>query len=573
MSGQYIGVTVVYRDIFPHEQESKTYQELLEGVSSNRVLTYLAYLNTLTHYGVDGGDKGVLAHAVQSFPHELREKIFLNYLNHIGKLGSTAHAFNTWTITKMIQEVLLHHIDYPTSIPNAAAEIQIFKAYLKFGEVLADSDDEMLPRNEVIYSQPFIEWIWMLFPRQLDYVTRINPSLQLFMVGVILNYLYSRKEYEKPIKSFLIAKGFSSPTDLFSNYYNLFLFNYIGSDEKKLRATALRPHKNQQKLVEHLVIDREKLKGQSDLQVNQNGLKLRPLIDCGDGSYLISNWNFFHGRIYNSLLFDLWENSDFNSIYRNFGDFKSDIVQSITEKFLFKKIIELNFTGSGKVVIFDDADSSDGFPDAYIRHGSRIYILEFKDTHMPSTVVDAGSYEKVRDHLLERFVRSKKGRKKGVTQLAEVISKLSTNPKYIEGGNLHRAKNLRIYPVIVYTHHYYSLPGVNSFLNEEFERQLRPAKQHFKYIYPMVMIDLDFFFNFVHAISSGNLRLSEVLSGYQNYLHGKSNAKDVSLRTKISAYSSLTDYLKVTKRTNIREAGSIMNIITLMDSFDLPMQN
>lgn len=450
MAGQNLGGTISYKDIFPDEPESKTHQELLEGIPSVHVLTYLAYLNMLKSHGAQGDDKVVLAHAIRLFPQKLQEKIVRNYLRHSIEKEEKVHAFNTWTITNMIQDELLHYRDIPVSDTDAEQEIRIFKSYLKFAGQLGDKYDKMLPSADVVKKFPFIEWAWILFPPQLDFVTGIDPLLQLFKAGVVLNYLYSKVEYTQPIFSFLGAKGFSTLEELFANYFNLFFFNFLGDNRNNTNVTALRPHRVHHKLIEHLAIDRAQLKAQSVLQSNLNGLKSRPLIDRGDGTYLIANWNFFHGRIYDSLMFDLWENSDFSKKYESFPDFKADIVQKIIEKFLFRKVVEACFMGSGRVLRFDDAHSGDGFPDAYIREGNRIYLMEFKDVQMPSHVVDSGKYETVRDHIFQKYVRTDKGKKKGITQLAEAIDKLR-NPEYFEEEYTTKARNLRIYPIVVYT--------------------------------------------------------------------------------------------------------------------------
>ena len=98
-----------------------------------------------------------------------------------------------------------------------------------------------------------------------------------------------------------------------------------------------------------------------------------------------------------------------------FGNYKSNISNLISEKILFRKVIEKSFNSKDVFIKFDD-QRIDGFSDCYLRYNNSVLLFEFKDNAIGEDFIENDSYQYVKSYIDERFIGSKKkGKPKGIS--------------------------------------------------------------------------------------------------------------------------------------------------------------
>lgn len=91
-----------------------------------------------------------------------------------------------------------------------------------------------------------------------------------------------------------------------------------------------------------------------------------------------------------------------------------------------------------------------GLPDYYARKARRVFLFEFKDVQLNNEIVKSGNYDTIIKAIEKAFVKSDKGRPKGVTQL---VNDIEDHLQDIIGKGF-ESQPLTIYPILVYQHRY-----------------------------------------------------------------------------------------------------------------------
>lgn len=245
---------------------------------------------------------------------------------------------------------------------------------------------------------------------------------------------------------------------------------------------------------------------------NFTGIKDKPLLKFSNDSYVIIDWNFFARKIYDGLLFTFYNTSGISDKdeFPDFMSFKKYLSLESVEKYLFRRIIKGCFKQKHSIVKFDDINIP-GFPDAYVRKGNKIFLFEIKDAYFPSKVVDSASYQNIKEVIDQKY----NNLKKGTGQLIKQIMKLKDNSyeslTYEQLGI--KPRNFTIYPVIIYTDSYFSLPGVLHYLQEEFLNKIENAgvSSNFKCIKSLSFIDIDFLIENLGFIQSKEQSLDKLI--------------------------------------------------------------
>ncbi|MCL1680631.1 hypothetical protein M2T92_16450 [Elizabethkingia miricola] len=248
--------------------------------------------------------------------------------------------------------------------------------------------------------------------------------------------------------------------------------------------------------------------------VTDTELRLNPLF-LHDGKYAILKWTFFLQHLFYKIYYKLFQ------LYRakyneklTFGNYKSNISNLISEKILFRKVIEKSFNSKGVFIKFDDQEI-DGFSDCYLRYNNSVLLFEFKDNAIGEDFIENDSYQYVKSYIDERFIGSKKkGKPKGISQLVNSINYLNENIESIDPLllNKYKQRSVDIYPIIVVSDEMFSQSALESYLTKEFGK-IKPHA-NFRNIKDLIVINISSLIDYF--LSSEKTNYTHIIKQYSN---------------------------------------------------------
>jgi hypothetical protein len=234
-------------------------------------------------------------------------------------------------------------------------------------------------------------------------------------------------------------------------------------------------------------------------------MRAKPLFKLAPGRYCILNWDFYYHMVYEGIVHDFFERSGIRERHADWPSFKSTLGHEVIEKRLFKAVMKLVFTGKHEVCHFD-ADRTE--PDCYARNGKDLFILEMKDTTIRDELVASFDYEEMIKDIERKFIVSDKGKKKpkAARQLIKYVERFFRSEFKFDGMKSVKAQNVDVYPIAVYSGYHYSMPGVNEYVNETYEKERTHDTA------ALTMISLDFIF--LNAVQLRKHGLRDMISRY-----------------------------------------------------------
>ncbi len=254
-----------------------------------------------------------------------------------------------------------------------------------------------------------------------------------------------------------------------------------------------------------------------DKPISDTELRLNCLF-FHDGKYAILKWTFFLQHLFYKIYYQLFQlyKAKYNQNL-TFGNYKSNVSKLISEKILFRKVIEKSFNNKGIFIKFDDEEIS-GFPDCYLRYNNSILLFEFKDNAIGEDFIENDSYEYIKSYIDERFIENKikkKVKPKGILQLVNSINYLDGNIEKVDPPllNKYRQKSLDIYPIIVVSDEMFSQPALESYITREFGK-IKPQNTKFRNVKDLIVINISSLIDYF--LSSEKTNYVSVIKEYSN---------------------------------------------------------
>lgn len=492
--------------------------ELLKDIPSQVVLGVLSMISSelqADHYSKETQIR-IFQFITKRFTKQQQDLIWDGIYPFI-KNSTNPIIFAKWYITEFMMSELINFRDLP--LPDDTTpdqEFRIFQAYLIHIEILNERQSKILVETRKEQKFHFQRITWPMVMVQYDFGTKVDPYYHGFRALILISELLKKESTSQFVNNFLKVTEQS-------NYFK-YVVDFI-------KIVELQKSENQNKLQPFILTETEDYKAiysaltlnVSDIRVNANthsdylAIRDKPLFKITEKSYYVLNWNYLANKIYTGFLFDFYKRSGISTIYKSFDLFKSVETAAVSEKILFQRLIKSGFSNHRIVIKFDDTNL-DGYPDCYVRNGKHIFLFEFKDTWIPSHVIHSSSYEVLEKDLRDKFIMNTRGRAKGISQLLNHIQTLNSGGfEFDRFANLNlKVRNLVVYPIIVYTHSMFSMPGINSYLNEIMQEELKAQQISDSgiTIKELVMIDLEFFFNYFAQIGNGKVDFREILEKY-----------------------------------------------------------
>jgi hypothetical protein len=240
-------------------------------------------------------------------------------------------------------------------------------------------------------------------------------------------------------------------------------------------------------------------------------LRSFPLIKLSEDRYSVVNWNFILDKMFNGLIFDLFEKSGISDStsaiydvrYSNLPGFKSAISGMFSENLC----IDLFRSALSDYEIEEGDDNALNNQDLYLRKNNKIGFIEHKDPLFT---------KKADYHSIKKVLDSKLINDQGATQLVELIRKFKEDYLYIEGGlgQHYTEDQLVVYPIIVVTDSAFALTGMEDYVNNAFQEKLEEIGELPFIVNRLVIIDLYSLMNLHDPIALGEKDFFELLDAY-----------------------------------------------------------
>lgn len=465
---------LLYFELFS-EAPPKNYQSLIENIDSEMVIAFLANINNMlfrkfSQENILTSIFGQVPPAIDKFFRIRRQRILVFMEEHI---------------LHFIENEIIDFRDLNQKSLTQEKQMKIFKAYVmqveKFSKDFVSKYPKLPNRNEDF---SFQKATWHLMINQYSFVSEIDFTYKLLKSDLMIRKL--RNDYNEYVINFLEYIKYES----FEKYVHSVLF--MLEECYRSGGFSFEIH-NGEGLFTQMIINIRNFEKELFSKSDFIGLREKPILMKRNGALMILSWKFFEDKFDVAFVIDFYKNSGINLIFSSLPKFKQSFYSEyVLEKNLFKRTLQYIFQAK-VITYFDDATNS-GMPDAYIRSGNDIFIFEFKDAWMPSSVITEPNFENLYNDIEEKYVSNSFGKPKGIGQLLKHTLKIKNGGFSFDILTKEQIEKCKIYPIIVFTHNLYSMPGINSLLVSK-QKELTGSNHSLNIgmkVYPVTMISMSF---------------------------------------------------------------------------------
>jgi hypothetical protein len=526
-----------------------TYNDYLQGIPTYQIIEFLVGINhELSTPGLSPSDNQrrilrLIGDGLTPQQSQTLNQAYAAYRKRRPDFDD--EVFENMYIMRMIVKELNRNFDPQRTIKTSPDEYNIVMAYLLIVDEVQAVVDARIAAVASLPKDNLSEYriVWTTLIDQLEFVEAVDPVFSIYKLYQLFNFLI--KAYPEYLKEYLQKYSFSTPGEFMGSIISIAKSSFNHSPGQPLQKVAfIVPGSSvDQSHLKALLIDSEIGKKQLTL----TDIRKFPLFDANPKGYLIIDTNMFLRKIYLGPFFEIVHNTSLKTFLQKtdknyFNIYSTIISDNVLEKACFKRIVEGMVKSKHDCLHTDD--SSPNSPDGYYRNNKTIFIIEFKGYIFPEGLSTTPSFDKIKDYIDQRFIEKEGGTAKGITQLANQIVILAKggfsfdqkfNQTLID-------KNYTIYPIICHTDHYFSLPAVNTYLNEAFNSIIAGKLLPNVTVKSVTVIDL------VHLFSMAThdknfLNLKEYIDTYHQRIakRVKRYAKDTTPTSHVQKHASFDE--------------------------------
>jgi hypothetical protein len=244
-------------------------------------------------------------------------------------------------------------------------------------------------------------------------------------------------------------------------------------------------------------------------------LRDKPLLKVSDNIYCPLHLNFFIDKIYYGLIWDFYYSSSINKVFDKFQDYLQRL-GTIVEKEIFYKHIDKCFPNRFIKKVNGSQYTSIEYSDYYIRDGKKIFVFEFKNSIVKSSIKYAHSFDDIEKEIKTKLYYDSNSRQdKGVKQLKKVILKIKHNKLDFDKYDGTLLGKLQIYPIIVYTDSFFSIDGISHLVNGLFRNEINSDAECFDLkIKDLILISMESLFDIISLIEKREYTFREICDIY-----------------------------------------------------------
>lgn len=261
-----------------------------------------------------------------------------------------------------------------------------------------------------------------------------------------------------------------------------------------------------------LVLDQAEL---PDPNFNIGKLAGLPYYQSKDRIYVISRSNFAFA-LEKSWPYFLYQKSDLKKFLpgaKKFSDFQAILGKNYVEDYYLNTLLSsLNKPGFRWI-----RPTETYMPDGcYVVNESTVILFEFKSSPLHFNLIAEQDLDGFKEFLDKNFA----GGKKGAPQLAKAVQHLSARSNEAYGIKT-SVNKLTVYPVIIYTDMNLCMLGVNEYVDNHFQVDLRDDWKPFKKVMPLTMMHADFFTENLFLLEKDRSLIKDALENYLRYRRKK----------------------------------------------------
>jgi hypothetical protein len=517
-------VTANYSDIY--NGPKPTINELLEGISSKIIITLMAMINSELSDNQDDNElqKRLTLWIVQQFPVGEANLIFNRLKVFEQKVNGRIAIWGKRYVLEMMKHEFLNYRNIEKTTNTPEESLKIFKAYLLIVEEVNEKDRKELKEitGELKKGDPhfFEKLVWPVLLKQFDTNNRVDPIAQLFKLFAFIKYSLTNQELLACWKAFITINGFTTLRSYLGSVNFLILLAQFRNPQKDLRVFSWINADDSTLHLKNMVFDRKEFANNPQKQIDFLGMRERPLFQTDPTRFIALDLDYLTNKVYNGPLFDMYKQTGMakTTSFKSFADFKAHLATEVSEKIIFKGVLKQLFQKKHIRLHFDD-DGKDNYPDCYLRSGKKIFLFEFKDYLFPGKIVEQYSFEEIKKHIDLKFIKNEKGKNKGISQITDQIGILAA--KRFEFDKF-KEKNIKVFPIIVHTNFTYTMPGINYYLNTEFQHLVK-QKLNVRgiTIEPLILFDLETLIEFLQISNMSVSLLEKFITRYHGILQNR----------------------------------------------------
>lgn len=252
-------------------------------------------------------------------------------------------------------------------------------------------------------------------------------------------------------------------------------------------------------------------------------LREKPVFKSDSNSYILYNYSFLVDKIFQTVIFEFGTVLIENKIVNSIPDFKSKYYsEAFYEQYLLYRLIRYMIGKRKKCIAFDglewEAKYGQKGPDFYIRCGSKIYIIEFKDAIFQAKAKISRDYETIKSELFTKLRENKKGKQKGVTQLAITCNEIAE--KGLSFDNF-KENEIQIFPILIITDEAFNSYGINYVLNTEYQSLLNGKAKFISK--ELLVIHIDTLIEMQDIVHDRQVPIQDCFQWYFDYINNSAN--------------------------------------------------
>lgn len=498
-----------------YEEETGNFGELICALPTCESVMWLSYLvHQKISLLVGQTEYNIMGPLLFQFDADLQHRI----INFMGPVGyKTDQFFDILSLLTTITRLLEFRNQMRKELTKED-KTRLFKAYLIICDEYLEQKGLISQTGE--YTAEDMLRYYMPFALKLNTVLSIkDPLIELIKSKLFLvDFASVDKQVAKYVDAYVSDKKCSS-----TSYYMLSLFNLSSkliNNEHRTNVIRLASD-DKQFLCDFL--DNFCISMAND--TNAVNIQEKPLYKVDVDTYCVLYVKFFVDKFFHSMLFDIAKVCEkkglINAVKRPaYVQLKQLVGQKFTEQYLFYRVIDkiLADYKYQKMTGDEMLKFGQGLPDYYARKARRVFLFEFKDVQLKNEIVKSGNYDTIITAIENAFVKSDKGRPKGVTQLANDIE---SHLREMVGENF-ESQTLSVYPVLVYTDSSLDIEGFNYYLNNRFREILSHRKINSNIVVKdLVMVNVDTLIMFEKAFTDKKVKFDVLLNEYIAYKESK----------------------------------------------------
>jgi hypothetical protein len=489
-----------YKELYPNGNDR--YSELVKEISSETIIRVCGALNNELNGkgGMVGNQAGIFKDFSKTFTVEERRELLAAVTAYQAKIGEEARLlfFGTRYLVSMVIKELNHFRKINHPVEDKPLEYQLFKAYLLIIDEEAAKDHLAIDFKKLVPDDPLNLMRVLILPviNQFEFNERSDMLFETYKSACFLKYLQN-SSYRPYLKEWLNDLHFKNVGAYLAsfNQINQTIHNFDPEAKMLKRLNYIKPDEG----VDQTHLQRLSVNLQAKGKYTLTELKKAPLVYAADrAGYLVVDYNYSNKKMFRGAFFETCHTTtltnrpelspgDKQAIFNTYSQQASDAFESS----YFKPVIQL-LTGTGcDVVYFDDRTAN--IPDAYVRIGHNVLLFEFKAYVFREDLAAKPNFDKLIAYLEDRFVNSDADKPKGVGQLVEQIKLFHQGYFKFDpvANELLNKGQLHFYPILVHNDFNFSLPGINTYLNQRMWDLLAKNPNLIDSVKPLVMLNLE----------------------------------------------------------------------------------